>query len=138
MENKDKIEELFRDKAFKLESIPSNKAWLRLESKLDKDTRRPSLQIYRTFGLMAASLALAFLAYTAVFVGQNKEQNRWAMNEFGIVPTEIEVLSEETESDYSNNIYAIVEYQKHYTPRAIHFNEGKVGQKIIANESEVR
>lgn len=138
MENRDRIEELFRENAFKLERKPSSRAWSRLESKLDKRAARPKFTIYRGFGLMAASLALALMAYTVVFVGQKKESAKWAMNNLGVVPTEIEILSSESDSDYSNNMYAIVEYSKSYSPRAINFNEGEIGQKIMTKGESAR
>ncbi len=136
MENKDRIEGLFQRNAYKLERKPSNRAWSRLESRLDRDAHRPRFRIVRGFGLVAASLALALMAYTVVFVGQShsNKSSKWAMNNLGVVPTEIEILSSEADSDYSNNMYAIVEYSRSYSPKAINFNEGKAGQRILTRE----
>lgn len=134
MKSKRDIEKLFRDNEHKLHERPSNRAWDRLERKLDghASTSTPQLgrqrPIYRIMGMAATLLFLVAMVALMTTLFRNQESALTASAETMTPP----LMEELKHYDDQKGVYTIaVSYQRYLNQKPNVFAEGPTNKKLI-------
>lgn len=130
MKRKQDIEKIFQDREHQLEERPSNRAWTRLESRLDGNRsikRRPR----PAFRIMSMAATLLFLVATIALMSTlfRTQNNQTASSAPLLDPPVMEELGD---FDDQKGVYAIaVSFQRYLNQSPNVFAEGAQNKKLI-------
>lgn len=136
MKNKKDISDLIRDNQHKLDELPSDRTWKRLESRLENRRNKGNSFLYRQLAMAAAVIALvAVISLFTVLADQQQNDMMAKVENASPLADSWGIQNLETiYTDANNNVRKVIEFQKELKVRyANPIKEGSQAKKLLTS-----